>query len=142
MIFVMDVSRNLPAPKTAAKLHFMRIVEFAFIAYPARDLARSRAFYEGVLGLDPGMTFEEEAQFWVEYEIGPHTLGIGNEPFLKPSAAGPQLVLEVADFDDTIAHLKRHQVPFTVEPFEMPACRAAVILDPDGNSLGIHQRNA
>jgi catechol 2,3-dioxygenase-like lactoylglutathione lyase family enzyme len=119
----------------------MRIVEFAFVAYPATDLARSRAFYEGVLGLEPGMTMDEGGQFWVEYEIGPHTLGIGNEPFLKPSAQGPQLVLEVADFDDTIAHLKSHRVPFAVEPFEMASCRAAVILDPDGNSLGIHRRD-
>lgn len=29
--------------------------------------------------------------FWVEYEIGPHTLAIGKEPFLKPSGDGPQL---------------------------------------------------
>ena len=118
----------------------MKIVEFAFVAYPATDLARSRAFYEGILGLTPGMAMDDGGQFWVEYEIGPHTLGIGNEPFLKPSAEGPQLVLEVSDFDDTIAHLKHHRVGFTVEPFTMPACRAAVILDPDGNSLGIHQR--
>lgn len=119
----------------------MKIVEFAFIAYPATDQARARAFYEGILGLTPGLTIDEDGMFWVEYEIGPHTLGIGNEPFLKPSAEGPQLVLEVSDFDDTIAHLKQRQVPFSVEPFEMPSCRAAVILDPDGNSLGIHQRN-
>lgn len=29
----------------------MKIVEFAFIVNPATDLTRSRAFYEGVLGL-------------------------------------------------------------------------------------------
>ena len=119
----------------------MKIVEFAFVAYPATDVARSRAFYENILGLTPGMTFSNDGQFWVEYEIGPHTLGIGNEPFLKPSGTGPHLVLEVDDFDATIAHLRRHNVPFAVEPFDMPQCRAAVIKDPDGNCLGIHKRN-
>lgn len=121
----------------------MKIVEFAFVVYPATDLARSRAFYEGVLGLTSATSFNEGNQFWVEYEIGPHTLGIGNEPFLKPSGDGPHLVLEVDDFEQTIDHLRRQNVQFAVEPFDAtPGCKAAVILDPDGNKLGIHKRKA
>lgn len=119
----------------------MKIIEFAFIAYPATDLARSRAFYEDVLGLTAASSASNGDEFWVEYEMGPHTLGIGNEPFLKPSGDGPHLVLEVDDFDKTIEHLRRHKVPFALEPFDMPACRAAIVLDPDGNKLGIHKRN-
>jgi hypothetical protein len=78
--------------------------------------------------------------FWVEYEIGPHTLAIGKEPFLQPSGDGPHVALEVDDFDQTIAQLRRHNVPFAHEPFDLPGCRAAIIVDPDGNKLGIHQR--
>jgi catechol 2,3-dioxygenase-like lactoylglutathione lyase family enzyme len=123
------------------KLSFpMKIVEFAFVVYPSTDLARSRAFYEGVLGLTSTGFTERGDQFWIEYEVGPHTLGIGNEPFLKASADGPHLVLEVDEFNDTIEHLRRHHVPFAIEPFEMPSCRAAIVLDPDGNKLGIHKR--
>ncbi len=118
----------------------MKIVEFAFVVYPSTNLARSRAFYEDVLGLTHTTFVDQDGQFWVEYEIGPHTLGIGNEPFLKPSGDGPQLVLEVDDFDETIEHLRRHQVPFALEPFEMPGCRGAIVMDPDGNRLGIHKR--
>lgn len=121
----------------------MKISEFAFIVYPATDLARSRAFYEGVLGLTSAVSFNDGDQFWVEYEIGPHTLAIGKEPFLKPSGDGPHLVLEVDDFDKTIDHLRHHNVPFALEPFDPPlGCRAAIVLDPDGNKLGIHQRKA
>jgi predicted enzyme related to lactoylglutathione lyase len=120
----------------------MKIVEFAFIIYPSTDQARSRAFYEGVLGLTSSTSVNDGSQFYVEYEIGPHTLGIGNEPFLKPSGDGPHLALEVDDFDKTIEHLRRHNVPFAVEPFDMPGCRAAIVLDPDGNKLGIHKRKA
>lgn len=118
----------------------MKIIEFAFIVYPATDLARSRDFYERVLGLKPGLMLDIPDGFWVEYEVGPHTLAVGKEPFLKPSGDGAQLVLEVDDFAETIAHLRRHDVPFAHEPFDLPACRAAIILDPDGNKLGIHKR--
>jgi len=84
----------------------------------------------------------EGTEFWIESEIGPHTLGIGNEPFLKPSTDGAQLVVEVEDFDEAVEHLRQHGVSFALEPFEMPKCRAAIIVDPDGNRIGIHQRNA
>jgi len=118
----------------------MRIAEFAFIVYPATDKARSRAFYEGVLGLIPAMSLDIPDGFWIEYEIGPHTLAIGKEPFLKPSGDGPHLAVEVEDFDQTIEHLRHHNVQFAHEPFDLPGCRAAIVVDPDGNKLGIHQR--
>jgi len=120
----------------------IRISEFAFIIYPATDLSRSRAFYEGILGLKSSMLVQDGDQFYVEYEVGPHTLGIGNEPFLKASGDGPHLVLEVVDFGEAIDHLRQSKVTFVVEPFALPACNAAIVVDPDGNKLGIHKRNA
>ncbi len=51
-------------------------------------------------------------------------------------------MLEVDDFDKTIEHLRHHNVQFALEPFDLPYCRAAIIMDPDGNKLGIHKRNA
>ena len=119
----------------------MKILEFAFVAYPVTDETRARAFYEGALGFTPGMEMRDGDQFWIEYEVGPHTLGIGNEPFMKSSSDGAQLVLEVDDFDESIEHLRSKGVAFAMEPFAMPSCRAAIIIDPDGNRLGIHKRN-
>lgn len=118
----------------------MRIAEFAFIVYPSTDQVRSRAFYEGILGLTPATSLALPDGFWIEYEIGPHTLAVGKEPFLKASGDGPHLALEVEDFEQTIEHLRLHRVPFAHEPFELPGCWAAIVLDPDGNKLGIHQR--
>jgi catechol 2,3-dioxygenase-like lactoylglutathione lyase family enzyme len=120
----------------------MKIVEFAFVAYPVTNAERSRQFYEGILGLKAATMIEEGGGFWIEYEVGPHTLGIGNEPFLKPSSDGAQLVVEVEDFEEAVSHLKQHRVTFALDPFEMPNCRAAIIVDPDGNRLGIHKRKA
>ncbi len=116
----------------------MKIKEFAFIGYPVTDIPRARAFYEGIMGLT--CTIAREASSNFEYAIGPHTLLIGSSPEWKPSSNGPCLALEVEDFDEAIAHLKRHHVTFLVEPFESPICRGAFILDPDGNRIGIHQR--
>ncbi len=107
----------------------MRVLEFAFVVYPATDLARSRAFYEGVLGLTGKTPKNIDDGFWLEYEIGPHTLALGKEPFLKPSGDGPHLALEVDDFDKTIEHLRRHNVQFALEPLDMPGCRAVIVLD-------------
>jgi len=121
----------------------MKIVEFAFVIYPATDFARSRAFYESVLGLTSTTAMEFDDGFWLEYAIGPHTLAVGKEPFLKPSGDGPHVVLEVEDFEQTIEHLKQHKVPFAIEAFVAPpGCSAAIIMDPDGNKLGIHKRKA
>lgn len=81
--------------------------------------------------------------FYLEYEIGPHTPAIGSEPFLEPSGDGPHGVLEVDNCAGAIEPLRRHGLPFAVEPFvAAPDCRAAVVLDPDENKLGIHKRNA
>jgi catechol 2,3-dioxygenase-like lactoylglutathione lyase family enzyme len=118
----------------------MKISEFAFIVYPSSDRERSKRFYEGVLGLAPSMSLDIPGGFWLEYEIGPHTLAIGKEPFLRSSGDGPHLALEVDDFEQAVEHLRRHKIPFAHEPFDLPGCKAAIITDPDGNKLGIHQR--
>ncbi|MBC8125963.1 MAG: VOC family protein [Gloeobacteraceae cyanobacterium ES-bin-144] len=117
----------------------MKILEFAFIGYPVTDIARARAFYEGVLGLTCTTIHQHSSA--VEYEVGPHTLLIGSGPEMKPSSDGPAVALEVENFDEAIAHLKQHEVAFLGEPFESPICRGAFILDPDGNKIGIHKRN-
>jgi predicted enzyme related to lactoylglutathione lyase len=121
----------------------IKVVEVAFTAYPVTDMARARAFYEGLLGLKPatiaGPTPEMQ---WVEYEIGPHTLALSNlAPDWKPNPDGGCAGLEVADFDHAISELRAAGTVFRVEPFPTPVCQMAVITDPDGNSIVIHRRH-
>ena len=122
----------------------MPFTEVAYTTYPAKDLAESRAFYEGVLGLTPasiipvGTTGDEG---WVEYELGSHTFGIGKmEGFTQPSEHGPCAALEAVDFDEVVAALRKAETKFRTEPFETPVCHMAIVLDPAGNSLIIHKR--
>jgi catechol 2,3-dioxygenase-like lactoylglutathione lyase family enzyme len=118
------------------------IKAIAFTAYPVTDITRARAFYEGVLGLKTGVTFQHENGHWIEYDLGPATLAISNlsADQWKPSSDGPSAALEVEHFDEGVAHLRAHGVRFVLEPMDSGVCRMAIIADPDGNSLAIHHR--
>jgi predicted enzyme related to lactoylglutathione lyase len=119
----------------------MKITEIAFIGYPVTDLKRAREFYESVLELKPAKVFGDEKAAWVEYDIGPNTLAIGNgAPDWRPSAQGAAAGLEVEDFAAAVAALKSKGVRFRLEPMETPVCHMAIVADPDGNSLILHRR--
>jgi len=119
----------------------MKVIEIAFVGYPVTDLKRARQFYEGVLGLEPARTFGDESAGWVEYDIGPGTLAIGNgAPEWKPSAGGGSAGLEVEDFEAALRRVRDHGCTLLVGPVETPVCHIAVVSDPDGNSITIHKR--
>ena len=122
----------------------MKIVEMAFTGYPVTDMQRARAFYEGVLKLEVTRMFENEDRRWIEYDLGPSTFAISNmsSEDWKPSNDGPAIAFEVEDFDSSVATLRANNVKFTLDPFETPVCRMAIITDPDGNSICIHKRHA
>jgi predicted enzyme related to lactoylglutathione lyase len=121
----------------------VRVIEIAFTGYPVTDIARARAFYEGVLGLKPSHVFAEGEKQWVEYDIGPGTLAISNMAAeWQPSPQGPSIALEVEDFDTAIEALRAAGTKFPLEPIASPMCRMAVISDPDGNGIAIHKRKA
>ena len=115
----------------------MKIKAIGFVAIPVTDIKRARSFYEEVLGLKPS---EEMMQGrWIEYNVGDDTLAIANvSDTWTPSDQGTGAALEVEDFDEAIRRLKDRHVRFAAEPFETPCCHMAVIQDPDGNKLMIH----
>ena len=118
----------------------IRYKEIAFVAYPVTDIVRARKFYEGVLNLKANEPVKSENPQWIEYDIGPGTLGIGSSPQWLPSEDGASAALEVEDFDAAIAVLREHKVPIIVGPMDLPTCRMATVRDPDGNKLTLHQR--
>ena len=120
----------------------MKINEIAFFAYAVSDMKKSRAFYEGVLGLKPNSEYDGSGNpNWVEYNIGATTLGIGCAPGMwDPSTKGASAALEVDDFDQTLAEVKAKNIPIVMGPHDFPSCRMVVIADPDGNRLTLHKR--
>ena len=122
----------------------MKIIEIAFTGYAVTDMKRAQAFYEGLLGLTRARGFgdQDDNEKWVEYDIGPHCLAlISSAPDQwPPHPAGTAAALEVDDLDAFVAKLREHNVKFVWEPQETPVCRMAVVADPDGNWLVLHQR--
>ncbi len=120
----------------------IKINEIAFTGYPVTDMSRARAFYEGVLHLQPTATWENGDRLWIEYDVGPATLALSNlSADWRPATDGPAIAFEVADFAAAVADLRNRGVKFTVEPVDSGSCHLAVVCDPDGNSVAIHQRH-
>ena len=112
--------------------------EVAFIAIAVSDPERARKFYQETLELKPATTAMNGA--WVEYELGPTTIGVGCHPAWKPSRDGTTVAFEVANIDDAIQKLKSRGVAFDMDKTETPVCFMAQFRDPDGNKLVVHQR--
>ena len=114
------------------------IQAIAFFVYPVADVKRARDFYERVLGLKAESTFNDE---WIEYDVAGTTFAItAMDDRHKPGAQGAVVAFEVADLDASVARLKATGTRFVQEKGESPVCRFAVVLDPDGNELIMHQR--
>ena len=115
------------------------ITSIAFTAYPVTDMARSKGFYEKVLGLKVGYNFKDK---WVEYNVADSAFAITTtEMGHRPGAKGAVVAFEVTDLDSFVKTLKDKSVNFVAEAFSTSVCRMAVIQDPDGNEITIHQRH-
>ncbi len=117
------------------------IQEIGFTIYAVTDIAKSRAFYEGVLGLVPSDEFPVTPESkWIEYNIGSGTFAIGQSDDWKPSEDGATVAFEVDDFDSMVAKLKEAGIPFKLDAMDFPTCHMAAIKDPDNSTVLIHKR--
>jgi predicted enzyme related to lactoylglutathione lyase len=115
----------------------MKIKEIGFVAIPVTNMERARKFYEGILGLKESGRFMDGK--WIEYGVGKDTLAIASiSDTWTPSDQGTG-ALEMEDFDEAIAELKKANVKFAWEAFESPVCHMAIVQDPDGNKIMIHK---
>jgi len=78
---------------------------------------------------------------WIEYSIGAGTFGIGAYgDAWQPSSQGTCVAFEVDDLDAEIERLKSKGVTFAMDTMDTPVCRFAIVCDPDGNKVMIHER--
>ena len=121
----------------------MKFTSFSFVSYPIIDVAKARAFYEGVLGLKATSEWIGDGSVFIEYEIGPDTLAIGKgAPNFNPGKTGATVALEVEDFDAALEELKDKKVKILMDTYDGPVCTMILIEDPDGNQIMIHRRKA
>jgi predicted enzyme related to lactoylglutathione lyase len=108
-----------------------------FVGVPSQNAERSRAFYVDTLGLRP----DDNARF--EFWVGDTCFGIW-EPEQMGMSFAPQKnahpALHVDDIEAARAELEAKGVEFAGETFDTGVCYMAMLTDPDGNDLMLHQR--
>ncbi len=119
----------------------MKILEIAFTRSAVTDMAKARAFHEGVLGLAPTTFFGEAGDKSRWTEIGDTAFSLGRPAAFSPSPTGASVAFETEDFDAAIKRPREAGVTFKIEPMQTPVCRMAMVLDPDGRAVCIHKRN-
>jgi len=112
----------------------------AFSAYPIADMARSRQFYEDILGLTPADNFGDH---WQEYTLRESTFALvvvtEQAPDCFQNTRSTTIAFEVDDLEATLETLKQKGVSPVYGPAAFPACKMAVINDPDNNVITLHQ---
>lgn len=113
----------------------MAVSAIAFTMYPVTDLARAKTFYHDALGLEPGGVATD---YWFEFAVAGGTFGIGSFPQVGTPGSAQSLALEVPDLATLRASLATKGIVVD-EPHELEWCSIAVVRDPDGNSIWLHQ---
>ena len=114
------------------------IQSIAFLTYAVSDLKAARHFYEEILGLR--LTHEAGGE-WFEYDVGETTFAISLADSDHPlPVRGAALAFEVSDLDAEVARLEKCGATFRRATTETPVCRFAIVLDPDGSEVILHQR--
>jgi predicted enzyme related to lactoylglutathione lyase len=116
------------------------IKEIAFTAYPARDVASLRSWYEDRLGIPFSPPFVQEGvEKYSEANIGSGYFSLMTTEWAERapgSASG--VVFEVDDLDATISQLRKRGVRIE-DPYDTGVCRVASLEDPEGNKVSLHQ---
>ena len=121
------------------------IKKIAFVGQPTRDVAKARAFYGDLLGLAPGPDYGDT---WVELKTPDgKTIALDTYTPQANESASTYLSIETDDIEAEVARLKEAGVTiekdvWTNEHDGKEICKMAIVRDPDGNAIMIHQMAA
>ncbi|MEW6755735.1 MAG: VOC family protein [Candidatus Latescibacterota bacterium] len=121
----------------------MKVRGTDFVLYEVSDLARSIAFYRDNLGLTLTENLEEYG--WAELQAGPLTLALFDPAKMRteapePRVGGAAVFLAVQGVREAVEELRGKGVKVLMEFMETPVCCQAIVADPDGNVIGLHER--
>ena len=110
-----------------------------FVMYSTRNIRRTRAFYQKLFGFKPG---EEWNDGWSEFDTEPVTFCLDGGPgkIKSPWAGPPAIAFAVADIHAAMAACRQRKVKVLVPATETHVCWMALIADPEGNRICLHQR--
>jgi predicted enzyme related to lactoylglutathione lyase len=102
--------------------------------YPARDLARAKAWYAEVFGTAP--YFDEP--YYVGFNIGGFELGLVPDAPSSPPPGGVVAYWGVANVAEACEHFFSHGATVHEEPRDVGGgINVAAVLDPFGNIIGL-----
>lgn len=112
-----------------------------FVMYNAKDVRKTRAFYQELFGFKRG---HEWTEFWSEFDTKPLTLCLnGTSKKIRPEwnwLGTPCVALAVDDVPGAITKCRKRRVKILIEPVETRVCWMAWIADPAGNRICLHSR--
>lgn len=114
------------------------VKDFAFVAYPAKDVPALRKFYSDALGFTFREPFSEDGkEKYAEAQVGAGWFAVVTDEWasVKP---GSGIAFEVEDIERTFAELRANNVK-THDIHETPVCKLGNFIDPDGNVVTLHQ---
>jgi predicted enzyme related to lactoylglutathione lyase len=116
------------------------VKEIAFTAYPAKDVAALRKWYQDNLGVpfdnpyvEDGVEKYNEANIAGSFFSVLTTEWIGREP-----GTGCGIAFEVHDIDKAIADLRAKGIEIE-DAYATPVCKLASLEDLEGNKVTLHQ---
>jgi predicted enzyme related to lactoylglutathione lyase len=123
-----------------ATLRKQMIKEIAFTAYPAKDVAGLRKWYQEKLGLKFNAPFEEDGvEKYNEANVGGGYFSVLTHEWAdrEPGSASG-VVFEVDNIDDTVKDLRSKGIEVE-DPYETPVCKITSFNDLEGNKVSLHQ---
>lgn len=118
------------------------ITKIAFVAHPTTDMGSMKNFYGEVLGLKKSADYGD---MWAEFDA-PDGKSIALDPYTAKNleGAGVYLALESDDIEADVARIKDSGAAivkdtWTNEHEGKEICKMALVQDPNGNMLMIHQ---
>ena len=141
-----------PAPRGSAPRGGIRPVRFNHVAFRVRDVERSLAFYEGVLGFREAfrVTRPDGRLGLIYVQFGPDQFvelfeGGPDGQQAEPPARGSgylHFCITVEDLDGALATLRERGVPAGEPRTGTSGARIYFIEDPDGNKIELAELNA
>ena len=115
----------------------MNVLGIDFTFFAVSDMQKSLTFYRDLLGIPLACLVHEGT--WAEFEINPGTLVLGQgHGFTQPG--GGMVALAVEDAKAALEELEEAGIHAHSPLGESTVCFWAIIKDPDGNRVIIHQR--
>jgi predicted enzyme related to lactoylglutathione lyase len=118
------------------------ITKIAFVAHPTRDMGPMKSFYGDVLGLKQSADYGD---MWAEFDA-PDGKSIALDTQSPKTMETPPvyMALESDDIEADVARIKESGATvvkdtWTNEHEGKEICSMAIVLDPEGNMLMLHQ---